>query len=76
MQLSDDADLEDLDDTLCCETILLDRFALNPGYYEEAFVDLGFGESQTFLSTYSLVHKKNTTLIHPDYRVGFPFSSH
>jgi hypothetical protein len=73
MLASDEPDMENLDDDLCCETILQDRFSLAPGYYEEAFVDLGFVERQTFLSPYNLVHKKNTTLMDPDYRVGFPF---
>lgn len=59
-------------DCLCHPKILEDNFSVFPGYYEEAFIDMGRDGVGSGLPG-SVVQKKHHMLIPPDKRVGFPF---
>lgn len=61
----------DVHDTLCNTKLLEDNFS-RPGYYEDAYIDLGFHSSGKFTAG-PIVHKVNHNLMTPDKRVGFPF---
>jgi hypothetical protein len=61
----------DVHDTLCNTRLLEDNFS-RPGYYEDAYIDLGFHSSGKFTAG-PIVHKVNHNLMTPDKRVGFPF---
>lgn len=70
-----DPDYDDgcnLHDCLCHPKILEDNFSIFPGYYEEAFIDMGRDGVGSVLPG-PVVQKKNRTLMPPDKRVGFPF---
>lgn len=63
----------DVHDTLCSQKMLQDDYSSVPGYYEEAYIDVGIQSLSCFLPG-PVVHKKNRGLMHPDKRmVGFPF---
>lgn len=59
-------------DSLCHPKVLQDNYSKFPGYYEEAYIELGphFTDSA---GSGTVVQKKNKLLMHPDKRVGFPF---
>uniref|UniRef100_A0A7S3PXY1 Uncharacterized protein n=1 Tax=Chaetoceros debilis TaxID=122233 RepID=A0A7S3PXY1_9STRA len=70
----EDGDEIQLHDSLCSKTMLKDNYSEAPGYYEDAYVDLGTLTTSTFPPG-PMVHKRNrpNQLLHPDKRVGFPF---
>lgn len=66
----------DLDTTLCSKQVLRDNFSIFPGYYDEAFLDLGNATKSpgnSFSIPGSVVYKNSKILMDPDKRVGFPF---
>lgn len=67
----DDEEDRDLRDGLCCQKMLQDNYSETPGYYDEAFIDVGIN---TMNYAGPVVHKRNYKLLQPDKRVGFPFS--
>jgi len=61
----EDEEYIDVHDVLCNKKMLLDNYSIFPGYYDEAYVDLGMNP---------VVCKHNgSKLLDPDRRVGFPF---
>jgi hypothetical protein len=60
----------DVHDILCSTRLLKDNFS-QPGYYEDAYIDLGHSLGKS--TTGPIVHKVNHNLMIPDKRVGFPF---
>lgn len=62
-----------LHDCLCHPKILQDNYSAFPGYYEEAFIDMGYGGVSGGTLPGPVAQKKNKTLMRPDKRVGFPF---
>lgn len=58
-------------DSLCNTRLLEDNFS-RPGYYEDAYIDIGF-HSQGKFTKGPVVQKVNHNLMTPDRRVGFPF---
>lgn len=84
MQQQEDERCNDVHDVLCHKKMLQDNYSSFPGYYEEAYVELGSSSSPSSSSMKKnngggghgpgpVVCKRNTTLMHPDRRVGFPF---
>ena len=63
----------DVHDILCNHKLLQDNYSKFPGYYEEAYIDLGSHSTSPDSMQGSMVQKKNKLLMHPDKRVGFPF---
>ena len=66
----------DVHDVLCNKKMLQDSYSSFPGYYEEAFVDLGTCERSVGKGhgPGPVVCKRNGSgLMQPDKRVGFPF---
>lgn len=62
----------DVHDKLCNPKMLQDNYSIFPGYYEEAYIDVGIQSFSGFVPG-PVVHKKNRGLMHPDTRVGPPF---
>jgi len=66
-----------LDDLSCSETMLEDNYSAVAGYYDEAFVNLGYiNHPRIQYLCGSVVRKRNNhvgELLSPDRRVGFPF---
>lgn len=73
----EDERCNDIHDVLCHKKMLQDNYSSFPGYYEEAYVELGTPSSTKSgtggFGPGPVVCKRNTTLMHPDRRVGFPF---
>jgi hypothetical protein len=64
----------DVHNVLCSKKMLQDNYSSFPGYYEEAYVDLGTSSFSKDLGPGPVVYKRNgSTLMMPDKRVGFPF---
>jgi hypothetical protein len=63
------------DDVLSDCKVLKDSYSKIPGYYEEAFIDIGTNNLNSYsnFSPGPVVYKKSLELMHPDKRVGFPF---
>lgn len=68
----EECDVHDRHDRLCNPKMLQDNYSTFPGYYEEAYIDVGI-QSFGGVVPGPVVHKKNRGLMHPDTRVGFPF---
>jgi hypothetical protein len=62
----------DVHDKLCNPKMLQDNYSIFPGYYDEAYIDVGIQSFSSFVRG-PVVRKKNRGLMHPDTRVGFPF---
>jgi len=70
----DDEEEIDVHDTLCNWKMLKDNFSTFPGYYDEAYVDLGAHSTMSHFNPGPVVHKGDDFgLKDPDKRVGFPF---
>ena len=64
----------DPDGGLCSKELLVDRFSnAGPGYYDEAAIAIGVGSSS--FPGAMLANKAGKHLLHPDARVGFPFTN-
>lgn len=63
----------DVHDSLCNRKMLQDNYSTYPGYYEEAFVDLGAQSANRFDPGPVVQKVEQFELMHPDKRVGFPF---
>ena len=80
-QQQEDERCNDVHDVLCHKKMLQDNYSSFAGYYEEAYVELGSSSSSPSMRNNNegghgpgpVVCKRNTTLMHPDRRVGFPF---
>lgn len=63
----------DVHDSLCNQILLKDNYTTFPGYYDEAYVDVGAKSSGLDGMQQTAVQKKDKLLMVPDKRVGFPF---
>mmetsp|Transcript_17808 Transcript_17808/g.21778 ORF Transcript_17808/g.21778 Transcript_17808/m.21778 type:complete len:516 (+) Transcript_17808:710-2257(+) len=63
----------DVHDMLCNRKVLQDTYSSFPGYYEEAYIDLGHSYPTTTGADPVVMKRSGSALIEPDSRVGFPF---